>query len=56
MAAFFDMGGYAAFIWPAFGIVAIGLVGLGYKSWADMKKMNAEAARLKARRDKEMGR
>ena len=56
MAEFFEMGGYAPYIWPAFGVVAVGLVGLGYASWSAMKKMNAEAARLKAKRDKEMGR
>ena len=28
MTAFFEMGGYAGFIWPAYGAVTVVLVGL----------------------------
>ena len=54
--AFLNMGGYAIFIWPAFGVVTLGLLALGYGSWSSMKKLDAEAQRLKAKRNKEMGR
>ncbi len=28
LAAFFDMGGYAVFVWPAYGLATIGIVGV----------------------------
>jgi heme exporter protein CcmD len=28
IATFFNMGGYAQYIWPAYGIVTVGLAGL----------------------------
>ena len=28
MSAFLDMGGYAAFVWPAYGVAAVVLIGL----------------------------
>ena len=34
MNAFFAMGGYAAFIWPAYGISVLVLVGTVWQSWA----------------------
>lgn len=33
---FFDMGGYAAFVWPAYGLSAIALIALGLASLRDM--------------------
>jgi heme exporter protein D len=47
--SFFAMGGYAAFIWPAYGISALALaaaVGLTVKGWRDAQ------ARLKALEEK----
>ena len=34
MNSFFAMGGYAAFVWPAYGVSALALVGVVYQSWA----------------------
>jgi heme exporter protein D len=34
MSAFFAMGGYAAFIWPAYGVSALGLIAMVWQSWA----------------------
>ena len=28
MQTFFEMGGYAAFVWPAYGVAAVVLIGL----------------------------
>jgi heme exporter protein D len=36
--AFFAMGGYAAYVWPAFGISIVALVALGVVSWRGMKR------------------
>jgi len=32
-AAFFAMGGYAGFVWPAYGLAFVVLVGLAANSW-----------------------
>jgi heme exporter protein D len=34
MSAFFAMGGYAAFVWPAYGVSVLGLVAMVWQSWA----------------------
>jgi heme exporter protein D len=39
---FLAMGGYAAFVWPAFGITAAVLVGLLLASLRDLKAREAE--------------
>ena len=33
MSEFFAMGGYAAYVWPAYGATALILGGLGYAVW-----------------------
>ncbi len=41
MSDFFAMGGYAAYIWPAYAVSAIVLAGLGFAIWRrgrDLKK------------------
>lgn len=45
MAEFFDMGGYAAFVWPAYAASALGLGGLCLFIW---RRARAVRARLKA--------
>ena len=50
MSAFFAMGGYAAFIWPAYAISALALAGMVWRCWAAWR---AAKARLEAlERDK----
>lgn len=34
MSGFFAMGGYAAFIWPAYGVSALALLGMVWQCWA----------------------
>ena len=33
LASWLAMGGYAAFVWPAYGITAVVLAGLAFHSW-----------------------
>ena len=35
---FFDMGGYAAFVWPAYALSLIALIALALVSWRDMRR------------------
>ena len=40
------MGGYAAFVWPAYGIAAVVLGGLALSSWRRHRRGDAELKRL----------
>ncbi len=46
MAEFLSMGGYAAYVWPAYGVAALGLVGITFTSWRGLGRMRREAASL----------
>lgn len=37
MTEFFHMGGYAAFVWPAWGLTALVMIGLVVISLADLR-------------------
>lgn len=41
------MGGYAAYVWPAFGFALIVLLGLLWHSWRASRRREAELARLR---------
>ena len=51
MTAFFEMGGYAGFIWPAYGAVTVVLVGLMVFSRRALKAAETEPAALDPRRE-----
>jgi heme exporter protein D len=51
MSTFWEMGGYAAFVWPAYGISLIALVALCILSWRAMKRAE-RLAELSARSEK----
>ena len=58
MAEYFAMGGYAAFIWPSYGLTALALVGILWSSLAALRAAERRAAafeaanpRRRARRD-----
>jgi heme exporter protein D len=42
--AFFDMGGYAVYVWPAYGISFAALLVLGLYSWRQMRRAERRAA------------
>jgi heme exporter protein D len=46
MAEFFAMGGYAGYVWPAFGITTIVLIGLLVISLRALRRREATLARL----------
>ncbi len=48
MAEFLDMGGYAAYVWSAYGIAAIALVGATVWSFRTMREKERQAARTRA--------
>jgi heme exporter protein D len=48
MQEFFNMGGYAAYIWPAYGVAAVVLIGLLAESLLGLRRRRAELARLEA--------
>ena len=48
MSEFLHMGGYAAYVWPAYIAVMLVVVVLGVQSWLKQKALTGEAARLKA--------
>ncbi|HXI87663.1 MAG TPA: heme exporter protein CcmD [Parvularculaceae bacterium] len=50
MQQFFAMGGYAAFVWPAYGLSVIGLVGLALFIWRRGKTLREKLAKLEASR------
>jgi len=55
MSEFLDMGGYAAFVWPAYGIAALvlgGMLAASLSSWRARRTMldRLEAARARPRR------
>jgi heme exporter protein D len=35
---FFDMGGYAAYVWPAYAVSVVALVVLAVLSWRQMRR------------------
>jgi heme exporter protein D len=46
IAAWLAMGGYAMFVWPAYGVAAGVLGGLALHSWWRHRRSGAELARL----------
>jgi len=45
---FFTMGGYGAYVWPAFGFAAVVLLGLLLQSWWAARRRTAELEQLRA--------
>jgi len=45
---FLDMGGYAAYVWPALGLTVLVLVGLLIASVKSARRREAELAQLEA--------
>ena len=49
MAAFFAMGGYAGYVWPAYGITALVLAALALASVAAARRAQRQLAALEQR-------
>ena len=50
MSEFLEMGGYGAFIWPAYGAAAILMAGVLIQSWKSMRQREALVQSLRASR------
>lgn len=46
MSEFLAMGGYAAFVWPAYGVALVVMVGLAWRARAALKRQEKALARL----------
>ena len=46
MADFLAMGGYAAYVWPAFALTATILGGLAWHAWATRNRLRRDLAAL----------
>jgi len=58
LSEFLDMGGYAVFVWPAYGIAAVIMIVLAVMSWralvserAVLEKLEAEHGSRRGKRD-----
>jgi heme exporter protein D len=47
MSEYLAMGGYAAFVWPAYGLSALVMLGLAVTAWRSLKLRERELARLR---------
>ena len=50
---YLDMGGYAAFVWPAYGLSALGLVGVLVMTLRSLKARQKEFDELNLGQDEE---
>ena len=48
LTGFLAMGGYAGFVWPAFGVVTLGMAGLLAQSLIARHRARAEIARFES--------
>jgi heme exporter protein D len=48
MAKFFEMGGYALYVWPAFGVAALVMIGMLVASLRTLRTREALLRRLEA--------
>ena len=47
---FFDMGGYAAFVWPCYGLTALVMLGLLVSTLRDLRARERRLQQLEAQR------
>lgn len=48
ISAFLEMGGYGAFVWPAYGVTAAVMIGIALWAWRAQRAARARVARLEA--------
>ena len=51
MAGFFDMGGFAAFVWPCYALTLGGMAWLAYASWRRAKQTAAKLEEMSPQSD-----
>jgi heme exporter protein D len=56
MQDYLAMGGYAAFIWPAYGLTVLALIGILWSSLATLRAAERRAARFEAARPRRRAR
>ena len=56
MSQFFAMGGYAAFVWPAYAVAAVVLIGLLVQTLRSLRAREAEFAALGGDKEQSPGR
>jgi heme exporter protein D len=49
---YLTMGGYAAYVWPAYGVAALVLIAFAVDSWLRVKRAQAALRRLEATQPK----
>lgn len=47
MSEYWAMGGYAVFVWPAYGLSALVMVGLVVTAWRTLKLRERDLAKLR---------
>ena len=52
MTEFFEMGGYAGFVWASYCVTALSLIVLAFVSYKRMKNLRKQAEALRANRRK----
>ncbi len=50
LSAFFDMGGYAAFVWPGYGLAALAMIGLLISSLRTLRTREKEFSQVRRNR------
>jgi len=55
MSAFFDMGGYGAYVWPAYAVSAGAILGLAFFIWRRGQRLRKELDALDASRKSKEG-
>jgi len=51
MESFFDMGGFAAFVWPCYALTLGGMAWLAYTSWRRAKSAAARLEEMSPKQD-----
>jgi len=51
MSEFLAMGGYAGFVWPAYGLSAAVMIGLLVAAWRRLRRAEADLARVRGATD-----
>ncbi len=46
MTGYWQMGGYAAFVWPAYGLSALVMLALALAAWRALRSTEKDLARL----------